>query len=164
LIGADLGYLNVDDLVVSDSTLSNNQAGIGGAVYNEGSLTLAKSTISNNKAQSGGGIYNDGALILSNSTLSNNQAHFGSGIYNEDTLTVDNSIIRHNKAFGIELSSGKFESGKGGGIYNFSYGSVTIDYSTVACNFDTPEEDSNKFIKLDNIVGKFITKGSVVRV
>ncbi|MEH2111399.1 beta strand repeat-containing protein [Nostoc sp.] len=162
---SDLGFN--DHIVVSDSTLSNNQAGIGAAVYNDGTLTLAKSTISNNKAQSGGGIYNDGALILSNSTLSNNQAHFGGGIYNDGILTVGNSIIRHNKAFGIELSSGKFESGKGGGIYtsdSAGYPTPTLDYSTVACNFDTPEEDSNKFIKLDNLVGKLINIGSVVRV
>ncbi|MBN3950062.1 MAG: right-handed parallel beta-helix repeat-containing protein [Nostoc sp. NMS7] len=159
-----LGYPNVDDIVVSDSTLSNNQARIGAAVYNDGTLTLAKSTISNNKAQSGGGIYNDGALILSNSNLSNNQAHFGGGIYNDGTLTVGNSIIRVNKAFGIELSSGQEESGDGAGIYNILDGTARLDYSTVACNFDTPLEDSTKFIKVDNLVGKFINIGSFVRV
>ncbi|MEH2055132.1 MAG: hypothetical protein V7K97_02900 [Nostoc sp.] len=64
----------------------------------------------------------------------------------------------HNKAFGIELSSGREESGDGGGIYNYSLGTATIDYSTIACNFDTPQEDSTKLIKSDDLVGKFITK------
>ncbi|MEH1980242.1 MAG: hypothetical protein V7L27_13380 [Nostoc sp.] len=158
-----------------------------------GIVTVTHSSISGNTAlTAGGGIYNDpdqdfgkiveflkgtdlsanitydglGIVQVSYSVISDNQAHFGAGIYNNATLTVGNSIIRHNKAFGIELSSSKFESGKGGGIYNSnsSYATATIDYSIVACNFDTPEEDSNKFIKLDNIVGKFITKGSLVRV
>ncbi|MHC5598489.1 MAG: beta strand repeat-containing protein [Nostoc sp.] len=158
-----------------------------------GIVTVSHSRISDNTAgTSGGGIYNDadqdfgkidyfikgtdliatitydglGIVKVSNSSITGNQAQFGGGIYNNATLTVGNSTIRHNKAFGIELSSGAEESGKGGGIYNanLSYATATIDYSTIACNFDTPEEDSNKFIKLDNLVGKFITKGSVVRV
>ncbi|MBN3944978.1 MAG: hypothetical protein HWQ38_00165 [Nostoc sp. NMS7] len=158
-----------------------------------GIVTVSHSRISGNTAgTSGGGIYNDadqdfgkiveflessdnsvtitykglGIVNVNHSSISGNQAHFGGGIYNNATLTVGNSIIRHNKAFGIELSSGQEESGRGGGIYNSnsSYATTTIDYSTIACNFDTPEEDSNKFIKLDNLVGKFITKGSFVRV
>ena len=92
--------------------------------------------------------------------LCGNQAHSGGGIYNQGTLTVGNSTIKHNKAFGIELSSGGEESGKGGGIYNYNstHATVTLDYSTIACNFDTPQKDSNKFIKSDDLVGKFITK------
>ncbi|MEH2058923.1 MAG: hypothetical protein V7K97_22755 [Nostoc sp.] len=35
---------------------------------------------------------------------------------------------------------------------------LTVDYSTIACNFDTPQEDSTKVIKSDDLVGKFITK------
>ncbi|MEH2383465.1 MAG: hypothetical protein V7K27_32025 [Nostoc sp.] len=103
---------------------------------------------------------------MSDSTISDNQAHLGGGIYNNATLTVGNSIIKHNKAFGIELSSGKKESGKGGGIYNNStyYATATLNYSTIACNFDTPQEDSTKFIKVDNLVGNFIKKGSLVKV
>ncbi|MEH2058921.1 MAG: hypothetical protein V7K97_22745 [Nostoc sp.] len=97
---------------------------------------------------------------MSNSSITNNQAHFGSGIYNDGTLTVGNSTITHNKAFGIELSSGREESGKGGGIYNSSssYATATVDYSTIACNFDTPQEDSTKVVKSDDLVGKFISK------
>ncbi|MBN3950895.1 MAG: right-handed parallel beta-helix repeat-containing protein [Nostoc sp. NMS7] len=155
-----------------------------------GIVTVTNSNIIYNTAvTAGGGIYNDkdtdfgssvlngygtfaytlnglGIVTVNHSTISGNQAHFGGGIYNDGTLTVGNSIIRHNKAFGIELSSGAEESGKGGGIYNSdsSYATATIDYSTVACNFDTSQEDSNTFIKLDNLIGKFITKGSFMRV
>ncbi len=183
------GIYNNGTLSLSHSTISDNIVFYGyrdndddGSIYGGGgivnayygTLSVNYSTISGNTAYFGGGIYNFGysnnlfgTVIVSHSSITGNQAHFGGGIYNNgSTLTVGNSIIKHNKAFGIELSSGKFESGKGGGIYNSdsSYATATLDYSTVACNFDTPEEDSNKFIKLDNLVGKFITKGSVVRV
>ncbi len=179
------GIYNNGTLWVSNSTISDNtvfdRSGDndgGGGIANDynGTLWVSNSTISGNTAHFGGGIYNFGysnnlfgIVIVNHSTVSGNQAHFGGGICNDGgTLTVGSSTIRHNKAFGIELSSGQEESGKGGGIYNsdydYSYATATIDYSTVACNFDTPEEDSNKFIKLDNLVGKFITKGSFVRV
>ncbi|MEH2003381.1 MAG: hypothetical protein V7L00_32515 [Nostoc sp.] len=170
------GIYNLGTLSVNYSTISGNTANSndGGGITNvyDGTLSVNYSTISGNTAHFGGGIYNLGysnnlgIVIVNHSTISGNQAHFGGGIYNDGTLTVGNSTIRHNKAFGIELSPGQQESGKGGGIYNSdsSYATATIDYSTVACNFDTPEEDSNKFIKLDNLVGKFITKGSFVRV
>ena len=152
---------------VSYSTVSGNFAGNGGGIYVESNAIISHSTISGNFAGNGGGIYAESNVIISHSTISGNQAHFGGGIYNNHgILTVGNSTIRHNRAFGIELSSGAKESGEGGGIYNYSadYNTATLNYSTIACNFDTPEEDSNKFIKLDNLVGKFITKGSVVRV
>jgi hypothetical protein len=178
---------------VNNSTISNNYASdYGGGIYNSSSngdgsdnqfgiVTISYSSITGNTALiAGGGIYNNaddggdysgtvtytqlGIINVNHSIISDNQAHLGGGIYNDGTLTVGNSIIRLNKAFGIELSSGGEESGKGGGIYNTSDGTATVDYSTIACNFDTPEEDSNKFIKLDNLVGKFITIGSVVRV
>ncbi len=154
-------------VTVNDSNIIYNTAGIaGGGIYNDKDTDFGSSVFYLN-----GGIFaytlnGLGIITVSHSTISGNQAHFGGGIYNDGTLTVGNSIIKRNKAFGIELSSGGEESGKGGGIYNsnFSYATATIDYSTIACNFETPEEDSNKFIKLDNLVGKFINKGSVVRV
>ncbi|WP_375514825.1 right-handed parallel beta-helix repeat-containing protein, partial [uncultured Nostoc sp.] len=128
---------------------------------------VSNSTIRNNYASDyGGGIYNEplGIVTVSYSKISGNQAHFGGGIYNTATLIVGNSIIKHNKAFGIELSSGSYESGHGGGIYNSKSGTATLDYTTIICNFDTPQEDSTKVIKLDNLVGKFITKCSSVKV
>ncbi|MEH2134352.1 MAG: hypothetical protein V7K86_27825 [Nostoc sp.] len=182
------GILNYGDLSLSNSAISNNHASeYGGGIYNSffvysrmgnqsGIITVSYSSISGNTAlTAGGGIYNNaddrgdysgtvtydqlGFVTLSNSTISGNQAHFGGGIYNTGILTVGNSIIRHNKAFGIELSSGSYESGDGGGIYNSSHGTATVDYSTIACNFDTPQEDSSKYIKVDDLVGKFISKG-----
>ncbi|MEH1931596.1 beta strand repeat-containing protein [Nostoc sp.] len=162
-------YNTLGIVTVSHSRISGNTAGTsGGGIYNDADQDFGKMVEFIKGTDSIATITYKGLGIVNvnHSTISGNQAHFGGGIYNNATLTVGNSIIRHNKAFGIELSSGQEGSDKGGGIYNSdsSYATATIDYSTIACNFDTPEEDSNKFIKLDNLVGKFITKGSFVRV
>ena len=163
---SSVGFGSVVSVVsVNNSTISGNTASYGGGINSSGdTITVNNSTISGNTASNGGGInlgYGYGGIFtLINSTISGNQAHFGGGIYNEGTLTVGNSIIRHNKAFGMEFGSGQEESGKGGGIYNYNSrdATVTLDYSTIACNFDTPQKDSNKVIKPDDLVGKFITK------
>ncbi|MEH2061599.1 MAG: hypothetical protein V7K50_04885 [Nostoc sp.] len=185
--GSGGGIYSEISLSVSNSTISGNSVsnyfGEGGGIYitntvtntvnSPTTLSVSNSTISDNSVRGyygeGGGIYNISMATVTNSTISGNEAHLGAGIYNEPylyfsdgikdtTLTVGNSTITHNKAFGIELNSGSYESGDGGGIYNYSPGTVTIDYSTIACNFDTPQEDSTKVIKSDDLVGKFITK------
>jgi hypothetical protein len=146
-------------VTVSYSSISGNTAGIAGAgIYNNaddsGSFYIGyryPNTVTGDQL---------GIVTVSDSTISDNQAHFGAGIYNNATLTVGNSIIKHNKAFGIELSSGSYESGDGGGIYNnFTYGTTTVDYSAIVCNFDTYQEDSNNRIQPDDIAGKFINNG-----
>ncbi|MEH2434740.1 MAG: hypothetical protein V7K25_10900 [Nostoc sp.] len=154
-----------ETITVSNSTISGNRSYGGGGINSSSDIiTVSNSTISGNTALYGGGIMQTssfvGTFTLINSTINGNQAHLGGGIYNEGILTVGNSTIKHNKAFGIELSSGKEESGKGGGIYNdnSSHATTTVDYSTIACNFDTPQQNSNKVIKSDDLVGKFIAK------
>ncbi|QLE40356.1 hypothetical protein FD723_07730 [Nostoc sp. C052] len=186
-----VSYSNISDNYARDygGGIYNSSFNEFGMYNTLGIVTVTHSSISGNTAlTAGGGIYNDlykdfGKIVpfigtvtytynglstvkVFNSVISANQAHFGGGIYNNASLTVGNSIIRHNKAFGIELSSGGEESGTGGGIYNSnsSYALATVDYSLIVCNFDTPKEDSTRLIKLDNLVGKFITKGSLVRV
>ncbi|MEH2131416.1 MAG: hypothetical protein V7K86_12430 [Nostoc sp.] len=163
---------------VNNSTISGNRAFDGGGIFNYDSLTVNYSTISGNSATSSGGgisIFDEGSYypqfnklmsIVSNSTISDNTSHFGGGIWNDGTLTVGNSTIRHNKVFGMEFSTTSgielsYVPGNGGGIYNYNspYGTATVDYSTIACNFDTPQEDSTKVIKSDDLVGKFISKG-----
>jgi hypothetical protein len=183
------GIYNNGTLSVSNSSISNNYASeYGGGIYNSSSdgtgsytpfgiVTISYSSISGNTAgTAGGGIYNNaddggdytgtvtanqlGDITVSYSTIADNQAHFGGGIYNDGILTVGNSTIKHNKAFGIELSSGVYQSGDGGGIYNNStYGTTTVDYSTIAFNFDTCQEYSNYRISPDDIAGNFINNG-----
>jgi hypothetical protein len=169
------GSLTVNYSSIIDNTANNYNiditiSGEGGGIYNNNSatLTVSYSSISDNTAgTAGGGIYNDassstlfGIVTVSDSTISGNQAHFGGGIYNDGTLTVSNSAIYNNRAFGIQLSSGVYQSGDGGGIYNNSnYGTTTVYSNAIACNFDTCQEYSNNFISPDDIAGNFINNG-----
>ena len=73
-----------------NSSLSDNQAvrlfgqlGLGGGIFNAGTLTVVNSAVSGNTAtDQGGGIFNLGTLILNNSRINTNTANVGGGIYN----------------------------------------------------------------------------------
>ena len=151
------GYLGL--VTVSYSTIGHNTADIaGGGIYNAPDLYLGEILY---QTGSFSVIYEGLSIVtVSDSTIADNQAHFGAGIYNAGTLTVDDSAIKYNKAFGIELSSGGYEFGDGGGIYNNSnYGTTTVYSNAIACNFDTCQEDSNNRIQPDDIAGNFINNG-----
>jgi hypothetical protein len=130
-------------VTISGITITNGNEtsidgdGIGGGIYNAGTLTVTNSTISNNSASVtdnfnfdsfGGGIYNAGTLTVTNSTISGNSLSdgdftLGGGIYNNGTLTVTNSTLSDNSAI--------FD-GLGGGIYNT--GTLTVTNSTISGN------------------------------
>ena len=67
-------------------------------MYNASSLIVTNSTISRNNAEFCGGIFNDASasLVVNNSTISGN---FAGGIFNSDraTLTVTSSTISGNR-------------------------------------------------------------------
>lgn len=96
------GILTFGTLTVKRSTLSDNSAGIGGGIANEGggTLTVINSTLSGNVAPvGGGGIWNDnGTVRVNKSTLSGNSAGIGAGggIHNGATLRVNNSTLSGN--------------------------------------------------------------------
>lgn len=111
------------NLVISDSTLRNNQAtgqtvngsGLGGAIFLNApsSLTIHHTRIENNTASIGGGIYNatspSAISIDQNSILDGNSATTSSGgaIYSKGSLFVERSTLSNNTAAGL-----------GGGIFN----------------------------------------------
>lgn len=102
-----VGVLGGYTVTITDLTIVNGFARIGGGIFNLGTLTLTNSAVSDNSGQEAGGILNRGTLILNNSIVSNNMAQaVGGGVLNEGTLTVSNSIVKGNIA------------GSGGGIYN----------------------------------------------
>ena len=97
------GILNADTamLTIINSTLSSNTAGLGGGVFNSGTLIIINSTFSSNMASEGGGIYNSGSgmLTISNSTFSGNAAsETGGGVFNIGTLQLANSTVSDNSA------------------------------------------------------------------
>jgi CSLREA domain-containing protein len=120
---------------ISDITIRNgdpiNVGGVGGGVYNIGTLTLTNCIVSGNTAGFGGGIYTDinTALTLNNVTISSNTVGtYGGGIYkaNNASVTINGSTIRNNSA--------SPSSGYGGGIYTVSGASMTIDNTTISNN------------------------------
>lgn len=100
-------------LVVERVTLSNNQAGDGGALYVSANATVSNSTITNNLATNGGGgIANAATLNIVNSTISYNQVGGGAastGIDNTAvaaTLGLQNTILFENDHAGNSVVTG----------------------------------------------------------
>ena len=90
-------------VAISDVTIRNgNFSGIGGGIFNSGTLALTNSTVSGNTAFYGG-IANVGTLTLTNSTVSGNSGSDGGGIYNIGTLTLTNSTVSGNSAGGAAV-------------------------------------------------------------
>lgn len=108
--------------------------GLGGGIFNAGTMRLVESTVSGNTASGvywfhpgGGGIFNQGTLTVHSSTVSGNTD--GGGLVNFDgTLTTVNSTISGN------VSSTGYG---GGGILAFSWFApavTTLLHTTVAEN------------------------------
>ncbi|QDT94090.1 right-handed parallel beta-helix repeat-containing protein [Gimesia algae] len=135
---ADSGgaILNYENLTITDSTISKNQAAMnifngGGGIYSAaGSLTVMGSIFTENSAFNGGGIYAlETLLTVSGSTFSNNSADRGGGIffdapYSNYTFTanVTNSTFSENVT-----------DGNGAGIL-FDFGQAFVDHCTFTGN------------------------------
>lgn len=131
-------------LTVTNSTISGNSSfGNGGGVriFN-GTATFTNSTMSGNVANgNGGGISNSGSASVSSSAFINNIANNGAGAANliadptqaqVGSLTVTNSTISGNSTV-----SGNSATNAGGGLYNISGGTLTVNNSTVNGNSTT---------------------------
>ena len=130
-------YNGAGTVIISDSSLSGNQAfdggggGQGGGIFNEsGTVNISNSSISGNVAVGdGGAIYNDGTVTISNSPISGNGAWGdGGGILNNGTLTISQSTISSNSANLFDDGEGDTYGGFGGGIGNS--GKVTVENSS----------------------------------
>lgn len=118
-------------VVISDSTISDNQAHNGGGISNEGELVVeGGSQVAGNIAdQRGGGIYNaagaDVEALISATVIDGNEASLlGGGIWNGSKLNLGSSSSVENN---IALESG-------GGIYNSATGKVDIVESRISSN------------------------------
>jgi hypothetical protein len=142
-------YVNGGSVTIASSTIASNQGtggpggnygvdgdGIGGGLYNRGTLTVSTSTLSGNTD----GIFNDGTLTVSNSTLSGNT---GRGIFiDTGMVTVTGSTLSSNTGVGISIYSGTLtvsdstlSSNTGGGIS--SSGTLTVNNSSLSGNTAT---------------------------
>ncbi|MEA5602658.1 DUF4347 domain-containing protein [Nostoc sp. UHCC 0252] len=164
------GIFNTGTLSLTNSTVSNNSlyaSGLerggpnpyptyGGGIYNSGSVSLTNSTVSNSVAQTGGGIYNSGTFSLNNSTVSGNRAYStGGGIYNSGSLTVTTSTITNNTASDFYIGDAD-----GGGIVNLSDGTVIVENTIIAGNFDKPDTYGEEGFYSNDVWGNFIDSGN----
>jgi len=114
---------------LTNCSLTRNQAGLGGAIYNSsaGNLTISAATLSQNRALQGGALFNGGTASLTNTTIGGNRADFlggglfnagqgklihctiaenkGGGLYNSSKLTIANSIISGNSPDNCQLNT-----------------------------------------------------------
>jgi len=158
-IGGDEGggISSAGVLTLTDSTISGNQAGLGGGgVANEnGTMTITRCTIRNNSATGdstpntalgpvGGGVLNSGgSLIITNSTISGNSCFFdsisiflgsaeGGGVQNGGLLGSGSMTITNCTISGNSVGGSGSVVGRGGGIANL--GDLQITSSTIAHN------------------------------
>jgi hypothetical protein len=127
-------------LVLNDTTITANKAGVGGGIFNEGTLTLNGGSISNNKiALDGGGIYNKGTLTSTGCTISGNTAvasgAAGGGIFNKSKATISGGSVSNNSAGYLDSST--YTRGYGGGVYNQGNAKMTLTGCTVSGNTAT---------------------------
>ena len=102
-------------VTLTNVTLTNGNATVGGAIYNFGNLDLVYVNFVNNTAKYGGAIMNYAyGLVLDDSTFTNNTAKIGGAIYNSaDCFVVGNSTFVNNTA-----------TSNGGVIFNYGIGFV----------------------------------------
>jgi CSLREA domain-containing protein len=135
------GISNLGALSVVSSTLLSNISRAGGGIFNQsGSVDLTASTIVSN---AGSGILNQSVLIITSSLLKGNQENQefseGGGITNRGTLTVINGTLADNLGSGITNLNGAIAlitstvlSNASYGIFNDSYGTASLNASTIA--------------------------------
>ncbi len=111
-------------LLLSQSTLANNQAVTsGGCLFSKGLATLRGDTFTGNEASSGGAVDNDGdALTITDNcffagNIANGSRNDGAGgaVVNDTTASIFSSTFTGNVAHG---ASGDLGLGEGGALYN----------------------------------------------
>lgn len=114
------GIYNQGTLTLNDVIIEDNVAGSGGGLANAGQMSLDDSAVIRNTAVTGAGIANTAVFTMTTSTLSAND---GPGLYNSGTMTMTYSTVTENSA---------------GGLFNDG-GSSTIGTSALANNNGNPD-------------------------
>ncbi len=142
-------------LRMKDSIVRRNRSWYAGGVYvGAGKVTLTRTRVTDNRSVdqgTGGGILNGAIVTLVDSVVARNRVDGGAaGIDNEGVLTLIGSTIRENRSGGWDLddaggggiqNSGQLVltdskvignsigggPGAGGGIFNWSEGTVSLD-------------------------------------
>lgn len=137
--------ITINNSTISNNSTSNSTIGSGGGIFCACDLTITNSVISGNSVANnqvantagGGGIYittNSSNISLTNSTISGNTVNAtGGGILlglGTGTVSLNHVTVTNNTA------DNDNNGGEGGGLYNNSGSSFTIQNSLVAGNDD----------------------------
>ena len=125
------GIYNRQALTVVDSSISGNEANVGGGIYTNllgiGETTLIGSAVVGNLAhRQGGGIFVDsGTVSLDNSTIDGNTSEeSGGGLYQDEDIFLSSLSLNN-----VTFSNNRAE--QGGGIYEYDSGSDPLSYTFV---------------------------------
>ena len=140
-VAAALGRITVTDSVISDNT-----SGYGGAGCEEGdastALSIISSTVSGNSVpgpvSQGGGFAENGlgTITIDHSTLTNNTAQAGGALIDEGggAIDVTDSTISGNQAQVRSGGSPQGENGVGGAILSDGNDLITVTGTTISAN------------------------------
>ena len=105
--------------------ITNNSSG---GVYNLGTFNMSGGSIIGNAIESfgGGGVSNSGNFYMSGGSITGNTACKGGGVYNSGTFEMSDGTITGNTA--------NTESGKGGGVFNYSGKTFTMSGGKITGN------------------------------
>jgi hypothetical protein len=111
---ANAGIINMRRALIN-SNITTAATNNGGAIMNinaESAALISNTTLTENSAVNGGAVYNEGTLTLVNNTITNNRAtNSGSSLLNAGgTINVLNTIIGMDIASSISSLSGNFNS------------------------------------------------------
>ena len=112
--GGGIYHASTGTFSITNSTIAENSASLGGGISTTKAMSLSNSTVSSNFARNqGGGFYNNGgAITVVNGTIYDNLAsNSGGGIHNQTVLGafgLKNTIVAGNNA-----TTGKDLSGSG---------------------------------------------------
>lgn len=117
-ISSNTAFIKTSDGYFSSASRGYSE-GLGGAIYNEGTINTIQNAIFTNNSSSnkGGAIYNSGTINkILNSEFTANKSQYGAAIYNTGTIYLENTNFQNN----IATYAG------GGAIYNASAAKLYI--------------------------------------
>ena len=161
-IGGGIFNANSSTLRMSASHINNNTAGTYGGLDNQGTATLSASQVNDNTANAGpgGGIGSSGSLTASSTQINGNAAAgSGGGLSNSGTLNLIASLVTGNTA-----SSANGDA-HGGGINNTATsqpGTATLTSTSVSNNTVSAPNGSALGGGIYNCIGTTTLRSSTV--
>ena len=130
-LGGAVYNLEDGDLIVSESSFTENAAGVGGAIFNIGTLKITSSAFSSNGADKpGGALFSDGLLRIINSSFMGNVAEAGGGLFLPNHgLHASESTLSH-----LTLVANTAEFGGGIHVNSIPQATVRLHDSILADN------------------------------